>query len=114
MLAGLGRRLDELHVEHVRRGDEHHVHARIVDHAAPVVRPLLEAEGLDGVLDASWGRIGAGHQLGLEHAVGEQRPDPLQGATVGLAEPAEADQADSDAAAGAGPLGASGVLPHRV
>ena len=51
------------------------------------------------VVEARGGGVGADDELGVEGALGEQRRDAQHRAAVGLAQPAEADQADADALA---------------
>ena len=91
--------LDELDVQHVRRGDDHDVHGGVVDHRAPVGCAAGEAERADGVVDARGQGVAADHELGVELALGEQRRDAQHRAAVRLAQPAEADHADADAPA---------------
>ena len=109
VLAGLGGGLHELDVEHVRRRDEHDLDRRVVDHRAPVGGAAAEAERGHRLVEPRGHRVGADHELRIEPAVGEQRRDPQQRAAVGLAQPAEADHADADAAAGGARGGAGGL-----
>ena len=116
VLARRRGRLDQLEVEHVRRGDVDDVDFLVLDHAPPVGRRLGVAEGLDRLALPRRHVVCADHELGLEFAVGEQGRDPQQRAAVGLAEPAEADQADADSGAlpAADLLGGGRQLCHQV
>ncbi len=101
VLARGGRGLDQLDVEHVRRGDEHHVDLGIVDHGPPVGGRAGEAERAGRLLAALGQRVAADHELGVERPLGKQRRDAQQRAAVGLAQPAEADDPDADPPPGA-------------
>ena len=98
VLARLRGGLDQLDVEHVRRGDPHRVDVGVVDHPAPVGRPAREPERGDRLLGGARRGIRARHERRVVRAVAEQHRDARERARVRPPEPAEADHADADAA----------------
>jgi hypothetical protein len=88
----------QLLVEHVRRGDDDDVDLVAVDHLPPVLRRRREPERLGGLLPPDHDVVGADGEAGLVRAVGEQRGEAEVGPAVGLAHPAEPDDAETDRA----------------
>ena len=97
VLARLRDGLDQLDVEHVRRGDPDGVDLGVVDHAAPVVARAREPEGGDRLVGRARRRVRAGHEHRVVRAVAEQHRDARERARVRPPEPAEADHPDADA-----------------
>ena len=96
-LAGGRGGTDHLDVQHVRGGDDDEIDVGVLDDLAPVVGRLGEAEAFDRLGAPGRDGIGADDEHRVGDAIGEQRRDAAVGPAVGLAHPAEPDNADAQA-----------------
>ena len=83
-------------MHHVRRGHVDDVDIGMVDDRAPVLDGLTEANPGDRLLTPLGDVVAADDQGGVEGTLREQRRDAGGRAGVGLAHPAETDDADAE------------------
>ena len=79
------------------RGDDDEIDVGVLDDLAPVVGGLGEAESFDRLGAPGRNGIGADDEHRVGDSIGEQRRDAAVGPAVGLAHPAEPDNADAQA-----------------